>query len=68
MSVTDRISGRVKKAAGDLLGDKSLHREGVRDERKAEAKEELARAEEEAEHQATRVADLERRRGKRPPR
>jgi uncharacterized protein YjbJ (UPF0337 family) len=60
MSTKDKLSGRLKKAAGDLLGDRSLRRKGVRDERKAEEKEELARKEEELEAQAARVSDLER--------
>ncbi len=59
VSTNDRFRGRLKKVAGDLLGDRSLRREGVKDERKAEAKEELARREEEVERQAARVADLE---------
>jgi uncharacterized protein YjbJ (UPF0337 family) len=67
-SLIDRITGRFKKAAGDLLGDRALRSEGVREERKAEAKEELARQEEELERQAARVADLERRPGAGPPR
>jgi len=65
MSVFDKVSGRVKKATGSLLGDRSLRREGVNQERKADAKDELARQEEELEHQAARVADLERRSGSR---
>ena len=68
MSFIDRVSGRLKKATGSLLGDRALRREGVREERKADAKEELALQEEELERQATRVADLERQSGKRPPR
>jgi uncharacterized protein YjbJ (UPF0337 family) len=68
MSFKDRVSGRVKKAAGDLLGDRSLRRQGVREERKAEAKEDLARQEEELERRAARVADLERRPGEPPSR
>ena len=60
MSSKDKFRGRVKKVAGDLLGDRSLRREGVKDERRAEAKEDLARSEEEVERQAARVADLER--------
>jgi uncharacterized protein YjbJ (UPF0337 family) len=68
MSVFDKVSGRVKKATGSLLGDRALRREGVNEERKADAKEELARQEEELERQAARVADLERRSGGRPPR
>ena len=60
MSTKDKLGGRLKKAAGDLLGDRSLRRAGVKDERKAEAKEELALREEELEQQAARVAELER--------
>jgi len=68
MSLKDKLSGRFKKAAGDLMGDGSLRRQGVREERKGEAKEELARQEEELERQAARVADLERRPGESLPR
>ena len=61
MSITDKITGRAKQAAGDLLGDKSLQREGTDEERKGEAKERFARTEEKAEREAREVADLERR-------
>ena len=61
MSTKDKITGRVKKAAGDLLDDASLRREGRRDERKGEAKEELADAQDKAAKKAQEVADLERR-------
>lgn len=61
MSTKDKLSGRLKRAVGDLLGDRSLRRAGVKDERKAQAKEELARREEELEEQAARVSELERR-------
>ena len=44
MSILDKISGRFKKAAGDLADDPSLRREGAREERKGEAKDELADA------------------------
>ena len=60
MSLKDRISGRLKKAAGDLSGDASLTREGEKEERKADAKEELDAAHERVEHQAGKVQDLER--------
>lgn len=60
MSIIDKITGRAKKAAGDLADDPSLRREGVKEERKGEAKENLARAEERVEDEAARVADLER--------
>jgi uncharacterized protein YjbJ (UPF0337 family) len=61
MSTTDKITGRVKKAAGDLLDDASLRREGSKEERKGEAKDELARHQERADQKAEEVANLERR-------
>jgi len=60
MGITDKISGRVKKAAGDLADDPSLRREGRQEERKGEAKEELARDQERADRKAEEVANLER--------
>jgi uncharacterized protein YjbJ (UPF0337 family) len=61
MSILDKISGRFKKAAGDLADDPSLRQEGRQEERKGEAKDELARAHERADAKAEEVADLERR-------
>ena len=60
MGITDKITGRVKQAAGDLADDASLRREGKNEERKGEAKEQLSNAQEKAEHKADEVADLER--------
>jgi uncharacterized protein YjbJ (UPF0337 family) len=60
MGITDKISGRIKKAAGDLTDDASLRREGRQEERKGEAKEELAEAHEKADRKAEEVANLER--------
>ncbi len=60
MGITDKISGRVKKAAGDLTDNPELHREGRQEERKGEAKDELRHAQEQAESKAVEVADLER--------
>jgi len=60
MSLTDKVTGKVKQAAGDLSGDASLRREGAKEERKGEAKDELARTEERADAKADEVADLER--------
>ena len=60
MSILDKISGRFKKAAGDIADDPSLRREGGREERKGEAKEELSNAQERADAKADEVADLER--------
>jgi uncharacterized protein YjbJ (UPF0337 family) len=60
MSLTDKVTGKLKQAAGDVTDDASLRREGVKEQRKGEKKEELARAEERAERKADEVADLER--------
>jgi uncharacterized protein YjbJ (UPF0337 family) len=60
MSILDKLTGRAKKAAGDLIDDPSLRREGRQEERKGEAKDELARHEERADEKAQEVADLER--------
>ena len=61
MGILDKITGRAKKAAGDVADDPSLRREGRQEERKGEAKDELARADERAEEKADEVSDLERR-------
>jgi uncharacterized protein YjbJ (UPF0337 family) len=61
MSITDKITGRIKKAAGDLADDASLRRQGRDEERKGEAKDELARSREKSDRKAEEVADLERR-------
>ena len=60
MSIIDKITGRAKKAAGDVADDPSLRREGRKEERKGEAKDDLARTEERADEKAQEVADLER--------
>jgi uncharacterized protein YjbJ (UPF0337 family) len=60
MSILDKITGRAKKAAGDLADDASLRREGKREERKGEKKEELGDAQDRADRKAEEVADLER--------
>jgi uncharacterized protein YjbJ (UPF0337 family) len=60
MGIMDKITGRAKKAAGDLTDDASLKREGRNEERKGEAKDELNRAQNRADNKADEVADLER--------
>ena len=60
MSILDKLTGRFKKAAGDLADDPSLRREGRQEERKGEAKDELARDQERADRKAEEVANLER--------
>jgi uncharacterized protein YjbJ (UPF0337 family) len=61
VSLLDKLTGRAKKTAGDVTGDASLKREGSKEERKGEAKDQLARDQERADRKAEEVADLERR-------
>ena len=61
MGITDKITGRAKQALGDVTGDADTRREGKLEERKADAKDERARAEERAEAKQREVADLENR-------
>ena len=60
MSIIDKITGRAKKAAGDIADDPSLRREGRKEEQKGESKEQLSRAQERADEKAEEVANLER--------
>lgn len=60
MSILDKLTGKAKKAVGDLTDDASLRREGRREEKKGEKKEELDNAQERADRKAEEVADLER--------
>src|SRR3954454_19895003 len=60
MSMLDKITGRPKKAAGDVAGDGSLRREGRQEERKGEEKDKLADAQDRGEEQAHDVGGLER--------
>ena len=61
MAKGDKLKGRIKEAAGDLIDDAEIRRKGQLQQREADAREELARAEEEADRKAEEVADLERR-------
>jgi uncharacterized protein YjbJ (UPF0337 family) len=61
MSLTDKVTGRIKKAAGDLTDNASLRRQGRDEERKGEAKDELAGAQDKAAAKAAEVENLERR-------
>jgi uncharacterized protein YjbJ (UPF0337 family) len=60
MGIKDKITGRIKKAAGDIADDPSLRRQGRQEERKGEAKDELAEAHEKTDRKAEEVANLER--------
>jgi uncharacterized protein YjbJ (UPF0337 family) len=59
-AIMDKITGRFKKAAGDLVDDASMRRQGRREERKGEAKDELGDAQDKAARKAEEVADLDR--------
>ena len=61
MGLFDKITGRAKKAAGDITDDSSLRQQGRREERKGEEKEKLAEAQDRVEEKSQDVADLERR-------
>ncbi|HTX47219.1 MAG TPA: CsbD family protein [Solirubrobacteraceae bacterium] len=60
MGIMDKVTGKAKQAVGDITDDASLHREGRQEERKGEAKDELARDQERADRKAEEVANLER--------
>jgi len=61
MGLIDKASGKAKQVAGDVLDDPELHRKGKLEERKGEAKDELAEEDASAQRKAEEVADLERR-------
>jgi uncharacterized protein YjbJ (UPF0337 family) len=61
MSLGDKLKGRVKEAAGDIVDDAEMRRDGRQQQKKAQAREDLARAQEEADAKAEEVAELERR-------
>jgi uncharacterized protein YjbJ (UPF0337 family) len=60
MGIGDKVSGRVKQAAGDLAGDEDTKRQGEKEERKGDVREEAAEAETEASRKREEAADLER--------
>ncbi len=61
MAIGDKLKGRAKEAAGDLVDDAEMRRKGRLQQREAEARDDLARTEEEAERKAAEVAEMERR-------
>jgi uncharacterized protein YjbJ (UPF0337 family) len=61
MGLLDKITGRAKKAAGDVTDDASLRQQGRKEERKGEAQEGAARAQERADEKSQEAADLDRR-------
>jgi uncharacterized protein YjbJ (UPF0337 family) len=60
MGILDKIRGRAKQAAGDLADDPALRREGLAEERKGEAKEELDEAQQRAADKAVEIEELDR--------
>jgi uncharacterized protein YjbJ (UPF0337 family) len=57
MGLLDKILGRGKQAAGDVMGDSSMRREGAAQEREADAQERAERHEELAAEQRQQAAD-----------
>jgi len=61
MSILDKLTGRAKKAVGDVTGDPGTRRQGQREERKGEVKEQATEAQRRAEEKQREADDLERR-------
>jgi uncharacterized protein YjbJ (UPF0337 family) len=59
MGLLDRLMGRSKKAAGDLAGDSTLHREGQHQESQGAAEDRAKQYEEMAQDQRTDAAKHE---------
>ena len=57
MGLLDKLLGRGKKAAGDVMGDSSLRREGAAQEREGAAEDRAARHEELAAEQRQQAAE-----------
>jgi uncharacterized protein YjbJ (UPF0337 family) len=57
MGFLDRLLGRGKKAAGDMMGDASMRREGAAQEREAAAHERAEQHEQMAQEQRDQAAE-----------
>jgi uncharacterized protein YjbJ (UPF0337 family) len=57
MGLLDKILGRGKKAAGDVMGDSSMRREGAAQEREGAAQDRAAKHEELAAEQRQQAAE-----------
>lgn len=57
MGLLDKLLGRGKKAAGDLMGDSSMRREGAAQEREGAAQERASEHEEMAQEQRNEAAE-----------
>ena len=57
MGLLDKILGRGKKAAGDVMGDSSMRREGAAQEREGAAEDRAAQHEQLAQEQRQQAAE-----------
>jgi uncharacterized protein YjbJ (UPF0337 family) len=57
MGLLDKILGRGKKAAGDVMGDSSMRREGAAQEREGAAEDRASQHEEMAQEQRQQAAE-----------
>jgi uncharacterized protein YjbJ (UPF0337 family) len=57
MGLLDKLLGRGKKAAGDLMGNASMRREGAAQEREGAAEERASRHDEMAQEQRNQAAE-----------
>ena len=57
MGLLDKILGRGKKAAGDVMGDSSMRREGAAQEREAAAEDRASTHEDMAQEQRQQAAE-----------
>jgi uncharacterized protein YjbJ (UPF0337 family) len=57
MGFLDRLLGRSKKAAGDMMGDSSMRHEGMHQEQEGMAEDRAASAEEMAQSERERAAE-----------
>jgi uncharacterized protein YjbJ (UPF0337 family) len=57
MGLLDKILGRGKKAAGDVMGDSSMRREGAAQEREGAAEDRAAQHEQMAAEQRQQAAE-----------
>jgi uncharacterized protein YjbJ (UPF0337 family) len=57
MGFLDKLLGRGKKAAGDVMGDSSMRREGMAQERQANAEDRAAEHEAMAQEQRQQAAE-----------
>jgi len=60
VGIMDKISGRAKKAAGDVTDNASLRQQGRKEEQKGNAQDNAARQQEKADAESERAAKLDR--------